>query len=187
MPQQQRHGDHRDHPEDQVRLAEVAALESAGALHLANPQRRDHAHEHEHGEDVDEQRVPAPVAEPRKGGTLVDHADQGDEDRRREHEEAPEDERVHQPRTEPLEELALTEDDRRLVTRPARHVAGATDRLGAAHEPDEQARAACEQGSARREGDGEEDGGDGRDYLLLAFLISAEIAGTTSWRSPITA
>ena len=41
--------------------------------------------------------------------------------------------------------------------------------------------------SARRQQRGEDDGGDGDAYVPRTFLISAEIAGTTSCRSPMTA
>ena len=45
----------------------------------------------------------------------VDRGDHRHHDRREEDEEAPEDERVHQPGYEPLQELALAEDDLGLV------------------------------------------------------------------------
>ena len=51
----------------------------------------------------------------------------------------------------------------------------------------QEAHADGEQASAHRQRDGEHDGGDGDSYVPLTFLISAEIAGTTSCRSPITA
>jgi hypothetical protein len=59
--------------------------------------------------------------------------------------------------------------------------------MRAAHEADEQRDAPGEQRAADGERGGERDGGRNRDYVPLAFLISAEIAGTTSCRSPITA
>ena len=61
MPEQQRDHDRRDQRQDEVGLAEMAALEPLGLLHLADPERGQHAREHEHAEDVDEQRVPALV------------------------------------------------------------------------------------------------------------------------------
>ena len=131
VPEQQADHDRRDQGQDQVGLAEMAALEPFRLLHLADPQGPDHAHEHEHAEDVDEQRVPALVAEPRQRVVLVDDADQRDQDRRKEDREAPEDERVQQPRTEALEQLALPEHDLGLVagasarTSPVRWVGAA--------------------------------------------------------------
>jgi hypothetical protein len=57
----------------------------------------------------------------------------------------------------------------------------------AAYEPDEERDAPGEQRAADGDRGGERDGGGNRGYVPLAFLISAEIAGTTSCRSPITA
>ena len=123
VPEQQADHDGRDQGQDQVGLAEVAALEPLRLLHLADPQRADHSYEHEHAEDVDEQRVPALVAEPGQRVVLVDDPDQRDQDRREEDREAPEDERVQQPRDHSLEQLALPEHDLGLVASAARHVA----------------------------------------------------------------
>ena len=105
-----------------------------------------------------------------------------------EHQEPPEDERVQQPRAESLEQLALPEDDLGLVASAARHVARALS-VGARplYEPGEQADAGDEQRAAHAQSGGQRHGGDGRSYPPFTFLISAEIAGTTSWRSPITA
>ena len=139
----------------------MAAFESPRALHLADPQLREHADEDEHRKHIDEQRVPALMAEPRQRRMRVHHADQRDQDRRRQHEEAPEDEGVHEAGTEPLQQLALTEHDRHLVADAARHVTRALDRLGRAHQPAQQLDAAHEQGGAEREGDGEGYGCDG--------------------------
>ncbi len=188
MPQQQADHDRRDQREDQVGLAEVTSLEPPGLLHLADPQRPDHANQHEHAEDVDEQRVPALVTEPGQRVVLVDDADQRDQDRREEHREAPEDERVQQPRAESLEQLALTEDDLRLVAGAAGYVALAIGRGRPLYESGEEANAGEEQRPAQSEGHGERERGDQRGYPPpLVLRISAEIAGTTSWRSPITA
>jgi hypothetical protein len=56
------------------------------------------------------------------------------------------------------------------------------------YEPGEEADAGEEQRAAQGEGGGQRDGGDGGDYPApLVLRISAEIAGTTSWRSPNTA
>ena len=82
VPQQQRDRDRRDQPQDQVGLAEVAALEALRPLDLADPQRAGHADQHQHREQVDQERVPALVAEPRERGVLVDGPDHGDHDRR---------------------------------------------------------------------------------------------------------
>ena len=125
VPEQQREHDHRDQPEDQVGLAEVAALEPLGALHLADPERRDHADEDEHDEEVDEEREPALMPEPGKRRAFRDGADQRHHDRREEDQEAPEDEGVDEARAEPLEELLLAEHDNGLVAHALRHVVGA--------------------------------------------------------------
>ena len=66
MPEQQGQHDQRDQAEDQIGLAEVAALEPLGALHLPDPECRRDADEHEHDEDVDEQGEPSLVPEPRQ-------------------------------------------------------------------------------------------------------------------------
>ena len=98
VPEQQRRDDPGDHGQDQVGLAEVAALEARGPLELADRHRGEHAGQHEHGEDVHEQREPALVAEPRQRGVAVHRADHRDHDRGEEDEEAPEDRGVHQAR-----------------------------------------------------------------------------------------
>jgi hypothetical protein len=94
---------------------------------------------------------------------------------------------VHHARGEALEQLALAENDRRLVADAARDVVRAVERPRGADEPDEEERAPREQpsgdGEQRREGDG---AGRGR-YWPFAFLSSAVIAGTISCRSPTTA
>jgi hypothetical protein len=94
---------------------------------------------------------------------------------------------MHQAGPEPLEQLALAEDDRDLVAGAPARVAGPVDRLARLYEPDQEADAANEQRAAGRDRDRERNGGRYRGYAPLAFLISAEIAGTISWRSPITA
>jgi hypothetical protein len=94
---------------------------------------------------------------------------------------------VHQPGTEPLEQLALAEHDRRLVAGADLDVAGAGGGLRLAGDPDQLGDPACEQRAAGADRGGERDGGGGRDYVPLAFLTSALIAGRISWRSPITA
>jgi hypothetical protein len=91
---------------------------------------------------------------------------------------------MHEAGAQPVEQLALGEDDLGLVARALRHVAKAVDRLAQPDEVDEQLRAAPEQIAA----DGERDrqrqcsDQDARD-----FLSSAVMAGTISVRSPITA
>ena len=134
VPEQQRRDDAGDQREDQVGLAEVAALEARRPLDLADQSRPDHAGEHEHGEDVDQQREPALVAEPGQRGVAVDRADHRDQDRREEDEEAPEDRGVDQARDEPLEQLALAQHDLGLVAGALRQVAGAVGRLAHPHE-----------------------------------------------------
>ena len=118
----------------------------------------------------------------------VDDVDQRDQDRREEDDEAPEDERVHEPGAEPLEELPLAEDDRRLVLDALREVVEALERSAHA---DRGGRGAAPRRTnsviataaiavrASAESPGR--------YAPLAFLSSALIAGTTSCRSPMTA
>ena len=196
VPEEQRRDDRRDEPEDEVGLAEVAPLEAARPLDLADRERREDADEHEAREDVDEERVPALVLEPaewRAGGErilAVEDRRGRHEDRREEDEEAPEDEGVHEARAEPLEELALSEDDRRLVADPNRELRHAACRLPEPEQPTEEEDAPNEQPARDRDRDDERDrGGDARRgaQAALRLLSSAEIAGTTSCRSPITA
>jgi hypothetical protein len=70
VPQEERRDDARDERENEVGLAEVASLEASGSLHLADPERRYDAGEHEHGEEVDEEGVPALLLEPEERGVL---------------------------------------------------------------------------------------------------------------------
>ena len=95
--------------------------------------------------------------------------------------------RVHEPRPEPREQLALAEHDRRLVAHAALGVPGADRGRSGAQQRGQEPHARDQQRRARRQQGGENDGGDGDAYVCLAFLISAEIAGTTACRSPITA
>ena len=88
------------------------------------------------------------------------------------------------PGNEPVEQLLLAEDDRRLVAELPRRVGRAVVRARAAHLRGEEAGAAREQPAAGDEQDGERDRGDG--YSARTFLSSALIAGTISCRSPIT-
>ena len=118
---------------------------------------------------------------------LVDDADQRDQDGRREDQEAPEDEGVDQPGPEPLQQLALAEHDGRLGAYRAGHVAGALDRRSGPGQAVQKAGAARKQRASDRERQGQRQRRDRRGYVPLAFLTSAEIAGTTSCRSPITA
>ena len=94
---------------------------------------------------------------------------------------------MHDSRHEPLEELALAEDDDRLVLGALREVVEARERRAHANEAPEEERAPREErqrdGRDRREGER----GQRAGYCPRAFLSSAEIAGTTSCRSPMTA
>jgi hypothetical protein len=94
---------------------------------------------------------------------------------------------MHRAGQEALEQLALSEHDHRLVADALRNVVEAFDRLRRADEADEQERAPREE----RPGDGERrrerERPCGSSYVGRAFLSSAEIAGTTSCRFPITA
>jgi hypothetical protein len=94
---------------------------------------------------------------------------------------------VHEAGDDPLEQLLLTEDDHGLVANALWDVVRALDRLARQDEPREEDRAPGEETA----GDGEQ----GREaerarqdvYVPRAFLSSAEMAGTTSCRSPMTA
>ena len=138
VPQHERDDDAADQPEDQVGLAQVTAVEALRALDLADRERRQHAREDEHREEVDEEREPALRAEPGQRRVAVDDADHRDHDRRQQHDEAPEDGRVHDPRQQPLEELLLPEHDHGLVAHALRHVVEARHGLAHAHELVEQ-------------------------------------------------
>jgi hypothetical protein len=94
---------------------------------------------------------------------------------------------VHQPRTQPLEQLALPEHDRHLVARPPGRMVCAVARGRRVHQPAQKDDPADEQGAADSDRRGKRESGDERAYVARAFLISAEMAGTTSCRSPITA
>ncbi len=186
VPEKQRRHDHGDQAEDQVGLTEMAALEARGPLDLADPERGDHADEDQDAEDVDEEEVPALVAEPRERPVLVDRSEQRHEDRREEDDEPPEDEGVDETGDDALEELPLTEHDGRLGPRPSTGVAGAVGRLPEPDDAVEEVGTTPEEHSCDHERDekGERGGecGHGR-----AARSAAEIAGTTSCMSPITA
>ena len=90
------------------------------------------------------------------------------------------------PGTEPLQQLALTKHDRRLVAHAPLEPAAAVDRRARADQRDEKPDAVHEQRPAHPEGEAERDC-PGRDaYEPLTFLTRSLIAGTTSCRSPIT-
>ena len=94
---------------------------------------------------------------------------------------------MHDARHKPLQELALAEDDDGFVLDPLRQLVEALEWRAHADEAPEEERAPCEErqrdGRDRREGER----GQGGGYWPRAFLSSAEIAGTTSCRSPMTA
>jgi len=94
---------------------------------------------------------------------------------------------VHGAGQEPLEELALAEDDQRLVAHTERQVVEPLDRLRRAHEPYEERRAPREERARDRERRRERNRAGEYRYAPRAFLSSAVIAGTTSCRFPITA
>ena len=169
VPAQERRHDQRDEAEDQVGLAQVAALESGRPLHLADQEGGRDAHEHEHAEDVDEKEEPALVAEPRDRPVTVDRTEEGQHDRREEDHEPPEDQRVHHARHEPLHELALAEDDRRLGADAAGDVAAAVDGLPHPHETEEQLRATHEQAARDRQEDAERERGEDRRHAAGAI------------------
>ncbi len=184
MPDKQRDDDARNQEQDHVRFTHVAAGESPWPLHLADEERGDHASQHEEREDVYEQRVPTLVAEPRQRGVLVDNADHRDEDRREQHDEAPEDGRVHEARPQPLEELALPDHNHGLGLGAPGQVVESRDRLAHADEPVYEQRAARKQHDRDGQHDAESRCGD---RVHFSLRISAEMAGTISFRSPTTA
>ena len=93
---------------------------------------------------------------------------------------------MEQPGPEPLEQLALPEDDGGLAPNAPRDVTRPINPRRGLQQPNEEPRPDEEQRSADRDRGGQRQRGDRRGYVPLAFLISAEIAGTTSCRSPIT-
>jgi hypothetical protein len=94
---------------------------------------------------------------------------------------------VHEAGAEPLEQLALPEDDLGLVAHALGHVVEARRRLAQPDEVDEQLRAAREQEPADGECRSERQRSGQYVYPERTFLNSAVIAGTISVRSPITA
>ena len=94
---------------------------------------------------------------------------------------------MHEARDQPLQQLLLPEDDDRFATKPTRDVVRAVGGLAHADQPRQEQRAAGEEAAGHRDGGGEEEAAGEAVYPAFAFLISAEIAGTTWWRSPITA
>ena len=72
VPQQQRGDDPGDHRQDQVGLAQMAAPEAVGPLHLADEERGRHAGQHEHREQVDQEREPSLLGQPGDRRVLVD-------------------------------------------------------------------------------------------------------------------
>ena len=163
VPQEERRHDSGDQCQDEVGLSQVAPLEAARALHLADEERGRDAGEHQYDEEIDEKRVPALALEPAerrsRGERLlpVDDRDDRHEDRREEHQEPPEDECMHEPWDESLQKLALPEDDRRFVPHAGRDVRGATDRLAGANDPCEEERASSEEPACDRGRDDERD------------------------------
>ena len=78
VPEHERRHDAADQRQDQIRLAEVAALEAGGTLCLADQERAQNTDEDEHGEEVDHEREPALPPEPRQRRVPVDRSDQRD-------------------------------------------------------------------------------------------------------------
>jgi hypothetical protein len=90
---------------------------------------------------------------------------------------------VHEAGAEPLQQLLLAEDDLDLVANTLWDVTRAVVRPRAADLPDEEP--AAPPGAAAD--DEQEQPQDNGAYRFLTLLSSALIAGTISWRSPITA
>ena len=91
------------------------------------------------------------------------------------------------PGHEPLQQLALAEDDLSLVAHTLRNLVEALGGLAHPDEVDEQLGAAREQGAANGQGGGQRQRSGQDRYGERAFRSSAVIAGTISARSPITA
>ena len=182
MPEQQGYDDAADPREDQVGLAEMAAGESLGPLHQSNRVGGDHAGQHAHREDVDQQRVRPLGSEPRQGRVRVGCADHRDDDGREQDDKAPEDHRVHQSRAEALQQLALADHHDRLGARSRGQLVEPPSGLALAHDAVEAPRLAPEQ----PEGDDQREHQRQLGGVHRCLRISAEIAGTTSFKSPTT-
>jgi hypothetical protein len=165
----------------------VRPVEATRPHDLPDPDGDRDARQHGEDEDVDHRHVPALAAEPRQRRAAVDGADHRHHDRREEDEEAPEDQGVHEPGDEALEELALTQHDRRLVLHSQRHVVRPVERTGCADDAHEEQGATPEEKARGGEQRRERDGACRDRYWPRTFLSSAVIAGTISCRSPITA
>ena len=150
-----------DQAEDQVRFAEVAALEPLGRCTLRIANADVDADEDEHHEEVDEEREPALGTEPGQRLALCNCCDQRHHDRREQDQEPPEDERVDQTGAEPLEQLLLSEHDDGLVADPLWHVVEPAHRLPHPHEAGQQQRPAAEEQARGAEHEEERERGHG--------------------------
>ena len=90
--------------------------------------------------------------------------------------------RSHQPRHEPLQQLALAEDDLGLAAHPLRDRTRPVRGTRLDHKLRQEESTAREQAAADGDERREQDGAYAR-----TFRSSALIAGTISWRSPMTA
>ena len=179
VERQQRHDDRGDPGQDEVCLAEVAALEAARPDDLADEEGDAHADQREHAEDVGQGLVPV------WSDVLVDDRDDRERDRREEDDEGPEDEGVHQPRDQSLQQLALTEHHDGLL---AEAVGYASRRSMPEGCPIRTSRASSSTRRANQKpetanGGGQREAGD----HPLTRRSSAVMAGTISSTSPITA
>ena len=161
----------------------MTAHETRRPLHLTDHESGDDAGQDQQREDVDQERVPALRSEPGQGGASIDRADHRDQDRREQDEETPEDGRVHESRQQSLQELALTDHDRGLRACPGAHVVEPGGGLSRADQPVKKLCSSREECDRDCERQGERDGLRD-DHRRLR--ISAEIAGTISFRSPVT-
>ena len=91
---------------------------------------------------------------------------------------------MHQPGDEPLEELALAEDDDRLVPGSLRDVAGAVGRAARPDEPGEVERPPREHAARERDRGEERERGDG-GHAGRAFVAGGE-ARQAAWLKPGT-
>ena len=186
MPDEERHRDARDEKQDQIGFAEMAPLEAGRAQNFANDERGDDANQYEQREDIDKQRKPALRFEPRHRcpGTVVD-APHREKDGGKQNDESPEDQCVYQAWAQALEELALAGHDCGLRAYARRHVVEASHRLAAA---DQAVQESC---PPREERERDQQRAREQDRVCAymhqrRFRISAVMAGTISFRSPVT-
>src|SRR5882762_1591038 len=161
----------------------MAAHKALWTLHLADEEGGDDAGQHQHREQVDQKGKPSLLAEPRQRRVRIDRPDHRDDDGGEQDEEAPEDRGMHQTGHESVEQLALPDDYDRLLPGALRYVVEPGSGLAASDEADQAKRTTAEQCAGDHKGGRQR---KGWDQVHLCLRISAEIAGTISFRSPAT-